>query len=159
MDGKVFVRDGRRIVCFERYLKHPVEKVWEAITRPDQLAQWLTVKSELDLNVDGQLVLRWDNGDEVTGKFTKVEAPYELEYTWLESSSGNSVVRWMLKEEGDGCMLQLMHTFPESVAVIDFLSGWYVHLDVLDTVLHERFTGFPDGRVKEMRKRYASMMS
>lgn len=160
MDGKVLQMDGRRIVSFERYLRHPVEKVWRAITSPEQIAKWLTVQSELELSVDGQLVFRWENGDVVQGKFTKVDPPYELEYTWLEEALGYSVVRWRLKDEGVGCHLHLTHTFfYESAAVPDFLAGWHVHLEALDEVLNEQFTRFPWERVKEMRTTYASIMS
>ncbi|MFF2528137.1 SRPBCC family protein [Brevibacillus sp. NPDC058079] len=156
MDGKIIQMDGRRVVSFERYLNHPVEKVWRAITSPEQLAKWLTVQTELDLNVDGKLAFRWENGDLVHGHFTKVDPPYELEYTWLEQTSGHSIVRWSLKEEGEGCLLHLTHTFNGPAIVPDFLAGWHVHLDVLDIVLHEQFRQFPWERMKEIRDKYAS---
>ncbi|MFC8683664.1 SRPBCC domain-containing protein [Brevibacillus porteri] len=92
MDGKILQMDGRCVVSFERYLNHPVEKVWRAITSPEQIAKWLTAQAELDLNVDGKLAFRWENGDVVHGYFTKVDSPYELEYTWLEQTSGDSIV-------------------------------------------------------------------
>ncbi|WP_248924790.1 SRPBCC family protein [Paenibacillus hamazuiensis] len=159
MDGKISHIDGRHVVSFERHLKHPVEKVWRALTTPEQIAKWLTAQSEMDLNVDGQLAFRWENGDLVQGKFTKVDPPYELEYTWLEQTSGYSVVRWRLKDDGEGCLLYLTHTFFESAVVPDFLAGWHVHLEVLDVVLNDQFTVFPWERVKEWREKYASFMT
>jgi uncharacterized protein YndB with AHSA1/START domain len=158
MDGKLLQIDGRRVISFERYLNHPVEKVWKGITSPAQIARWLTAQAELELKVDGQLTLRWDNGDLVHGKFSKVDPPYELEYTWLEQTSGHSVVRWWLKSEGEGCRLHLTHTFYESAVVLDFWAGWHVHLDVLDEVLHEKFSDFPWEHMKEMREKYAATM-
>lgn len=157
MDGKVVQINGCRVVSFERYLKHPVEKVWSAITSPEQIAKWLTVQSEMELVVDGQLAFRWESGDLVTGKFTKIAPPYELEYTWLEQSSGYSMVCWKLKDDGEGCLLHLTHTFYETAAVPNFLAGWHVHLDVLGLVLDKQFTHFPWERVKEVREKYTSM--
>jgi uncharacterized protein YndB with AHSA1/START domain len=111
----------------------------------------------MELIVDGQLSLRWENGDVVTGKFTKIAPPYELEYTWLEPSSSSSMVRWKLKEDGEGCLVHLTHTFYDTAAVVpDFLAGWHVHLDVLGVVLDNRFTHFPWERVKEVRENYAN---
>jgi uncharacterized protein YndB with AHSA1/START domain len=146
------------VICFERYLNHPVKKVWKAITSPAQIARWLTAQAELELHVDGPLTFRWENGDLVHGKFTKVDPPHELEYTWLEQTSGHSVVRWRLESDGEGCRLHLTHTFYESAIVPDFLAGWHVHLDVLDEVLHKRLARFPWERVKEMREKYVSAM-
>jgi len=159
VEGKVLQMAGHRIVSFERYLKHPVEKVWRAISSPEQMAKWLTVNSEMELKVGGQLAFMWENGDLVEGKFTKIDPPYELEYTWLEQTSGYSLVRWSLKNEVGGCRLHMSHTFYESAVVPDFLAGWHVHLDVLDVVLNEQFTRFPWERVKEMREKYASIMT
>ncbi|GAB6930634.1 hypothetical protein JCM10914A_46170 [Paenibacillus sp. JCM 10914] len=159
MEGKVLQMDGHRVVSFERYLKHPVEKVWRAITNPEHMAKWLTVQSEMELRVDGQLAFRWDNGDLVEGKITKIDPPHELEYTWLEEASGYSVVRWRLKDEGERCLLHLTHTFYEVAVVPDYLAGWHVHLEALDEVINDQFTRFPWERVKEMRSKYTSIMN
>jgi uncharacterized protein YndB with AHSA1/START domain len=159
VEGKLLQMDGQRVVSFERFLKHSVDKVWQAITSPQQMAKWLTVQSEMELKVDGQLTFRWDNGDIVEGKFTKIDPPYELEYTWLEQTSGYSLVRWRLKSTSEGCHLLLTHTFYETAVILDFLAGWHVHLDVLEDLLNERFTRFPGERVKEMRTKYSSIIS
>ncbi|QJD82848.1 SRPBCC family protein [Cohnella herbarum] len=159
MDGKVLRHEGRRVVKFERNLNHPVEKVWTAITSPNRIVHWLTAEARFDLIMDGKISFQWDNGDVVHGVFTKVNPPNELEYTWEEKSSGQSLVRWELRDEGDGCHLRLTHTFYESAEVGDFLAGWHVHLDMLDVVLQEKHVDFPWGRVKEMREKYASIMN
>lgn len=135
MEGKVLEFEGKRVVSFERYLNHPVEKVWRAITSPNRIVDWLTAHAQFDLIVEGKITFRWENGDLVHGKFTKINPPNELEYTWEEQSSGKSLVRWELRDDGEGCLLQLTHTFYESAVISDFLAGWHVHLDMLDTNL------------------------
>ncbi|MFD0587320.1 SRPBCC family protein [Paenibacillus sp. GCM10027627] len=158
MEGKVVQIDGHRVVRFERYFRHPAEKVWEAITNSQQLAKWLTVRTEMELKVDGKLTFSWENGDRVNGTFSKIVPPSELEYTWLEPDSGHSVVRWKLESEGEGCRLHLTHTFYDSAVVKNYLAGWHVHLDVLDEVLSDRFDQFPWGKVKEMLVHYTSKL-
>ena len=34
------VDDGRYVLRYERQLRHPVEKVWEALTDPAQVEEW-----------------------------------------------------------------------------------------------------------------------
>ncbi|GKU78941.1 SRPBCC family protein [Paenibacillus sp. L3-i20] len=158
MDGKILQSEGKRVIYFERNLNHPVEKVWRTITSPDRIAHWLNAQAQFDLIDDGQITFRWDNGDLVDGKFTKISPPNELEYTWVEKDSGNSLVRWELQVKDEGCLLKLTHTFFESAVVINFLSGWHVHLDVLDLILQEKSADFPWEQFKEMRNKYASII-
>jgi len=37
-DGVVEQRDGRTVLRFERRLRHPIERVWAALTEPARLA-------------------------------------------------------------------------------------------------------------------------
>ena len=39
-DGVVTVEGGRAVIRFERRLRHPVERVWDALTRPERIAEW-----------------------------------------------------------------------------------------------------------------------
>ena len=40
MTESLQARDGRSVLRMERWLKHPPEKVWRAMTEPDRLADW-----------------------------------------------------------------------------------------------------------------------
>ena len=46
---------GRPTLRFERRFKHPVEKVWKAITDPAELAYWFPMEVEGDLVPGGKL--------------------------------------------------------------------------------------------------------
>ncbi|MBH5316294.1 SRPBCC family protein [Paenibacillus sp. GSMTC-2017] len=159
MEGKFLQHDGRKVASFERYLDHSVEKVWGAITSPQQIVNWLNAQAEFDLIVDGKIIFRWENGDLVHGKFIKINPPSELEYTWEEKSSGRSLVRWELKDDDGKCHLHLTHTFFESAVIADFLAGWHVHLEMLDMTLQEKSIDFPGERFKEMREKYVSILN
>ena len=51
--------DKRPTLRFERRLGHPVQSVWEAITRPEELAQWFPTRVEVDLRVGGRDRAEW----------------------------------------------------------------------------------------------------
>ncbi len=59
-DGTIEQIDGRYVLRFERRLPHPRQKVWEAITRPERLREWLLNQGdiELDLVEGGKFVVR-----------------------------------------------------------------------------------------------------
>ena len=40
MDGRQETIDGRPALVFERHLAHSVERVWRAVTEPEELARW-----------------------------------------------------------------------------------------------------------------------
>ena len=49
-DGTIeTIGDGRYVLRYERRLRHPVEKVWAALTEPRQIEQWWARAAELEL--------------------------------------------------------------------------------------------------------------
>jgi uncharacterized protein YndB with AHSA1/START domain len=129
--------DGRRRMRFERRVRHPIDRVWRAITQPDEIEAWLA-RAEIDLRPDGRIYLEWLNTDEhgqryegaeLTGTITRLEPPRLIEY----SSDAHGLLTWELSEAGDEtdlvftCVVEL----PDDQA-LDNLSGWHVHLDFLE---------------------------
>ena len=53
---------GSTTVRFDRRLRHPVERVWEALTDPDELRSWWG-DTKLELVKGGPFQLRWRNTD------------------------------------------------------------------------------------------------
>ena len=39
-DGKLETFEGRPALRFERYYAHPVDRVWQAVSVPEQLEHW-----------------------------------------------------------------------------------------------------------------------
>jgi uncharacterized protein YndB with AHSA1/START domain len=121
---------------FERQYDQRIEDVWDAITNPKRMVDWLA-DTDLDLREGGKIELRFANSGAVTsGIVTEVEAPEVLEYYWVtaqqeaptqhipdELRAGNgtcgdntlaaSVIRYLLKADvGGGTVLNLRHTVP-----------------------------------------------
>jgi uncharacterized protein YndB with AHSA1/START domain len=145
--------DGRYTLRFERLLRHPIERVWAALTEPEELKGWLA-EAEIELVEGGSISLTWQNvitpeqvekydikgfedkGPEertpVTGKITRLEPPRLLEY----ETDTFGLMRWELREHADGCMLWFSSTLeaPEGM-LSQMLAGWHQHLDGLDDAL------------------------
>jgi uncharacterized protein YndB with AHSA1/START domain len=147
---------GKRVLRYERRLDHPVERVWAALTDPDQLALWLAAADELELVEGGRIVLRWlnipdslqeweqrgielgdaDPAEPATGQITKLDPPRVIEY----DTDRMGLMRWELRPEEDGCVLTFTNTveFPEGFPTDQALAGWHIHLDHLDDALAGR---------------------
>jgi len=128
--------NGRTVLRMRRELRHPVEKVWRAITEPGQLAGWFPAAVEFDLRLDGPVTFTFetDPGAPVDGQTSGVIRAYEppnlLEYTW-----GVEVLRWELDRSPDGCTLRLTATYDDRPGSASFSGGWTLCFDALDRVL------------------------
>jgi uncharacterized protein YndB with AHSA1/START domain len=176
--------DGRYTLSYERLLNHPVERVWAALTEPEELIGWLA-EAELDLVEGGSISLTWQNvitseqverydikGLEdkdlsertpVTGTITRVERPRLLEY----ETDSFGIMRWELREQDGGCLLTFSSTLeaPEQM-LTQMLAGWHQHLDGLDEALAGRPTDWSDPgpaqsmeRWAELRRSYAARLA
>jgi uncharacterized protein YndB with AHSA1/START domain len=111
------------------FIAAPIEKVWAAITQPEVMRAWLEDPSiAIDLRPGGAYTL---SGGESTGRFTKIEAPQALEYTWRRRDWGASVpdstVGWRLKTVRGGTDVDLFHDgYPNDSLLFDFDAGWDV---------------------------------
>ena len=115
--------DGRYVLRFERHIAHPPQRVWRALTEPDQLRQWFPTDIEGERKAGAKIrfafrepvpraedmpeLLEHDPED-LDGEFTEFDPPRRLAYTW-----GEEDLRWELEPAGDGCRLLFTHTFTD----------------------------------------------
>ena len=136
-DGTLERRDERHVIRFERRLGHPIERVWSALTDPDEIAAWLAL-AELDLREGGRMMLRWQNTDDegntsvARGTVSALEPPRLLEF----DTDIHGRLRWELEPDGSGTAL----TFTAEVELpadyeTEVIAGWHIHLDHLEEVL------------------------
>ncbi len=135
-------KDGEKwTLVLVKELRHPPEKVWQALTDPAHLREWAPFDADGNLGVVGTTVKLTTVGapaphvTETTVK--RADAPKALEYTW-----GNFDMRWQLEALGGGTRLTLWtnigHRFISMGA-----AGWHICFDVLDRHL----AGQPIGRI------------
>lgn len=139
-DGTIETRDGSHTLRFERYLPHSIERVWAALTEPEQLVAWLA-EADVNLSKGGRVQLRWLNSDSImNATIIQLEPPRLLEY----AGDIHGVLRWELREARDGCVLLFSSTLPASVnRLSETLAGWHVHLDFLAEALDGQAVDWP----------------
>ncbi len=123
-----------------RELRHPPEKVWQALTDPAQLSEWAPFDADRNMATVGPVKLTTVGAPTPQVSDTRViraEAPRVLEYRW-----GGGDLRWELEPLGGGTRLTLWHNIDRG-----FISwgaaGWHICFDVLDRLL----AGAPIGRM------------
>jgi len=138
---------------FERFLAHPVAKVWAALTESDELAQWLA-PAVIEQVPGGRAHLAFTNSGHVfDGTVLTVEPPRLLEYTW---GTDHGSVRWELSPVEGGTRLALTHAFPERGDGALFLAGWHTHLELLVLALAGQPSPWPWPRWHELHDHYAT---
>ena len=64
---------------FERRLQHPIQRVWAAITEPDEIEAWWG-RATVDLRPGGAMRIEWLNGDvTMPATITELDPPHVLE--------------------------------------------------------------------------------
>jgi uncharacterized protein YndB with AHSA1/START domain len=134
-DGTVERTDnGRYVISFERHLAHPVERVWKALTTPEELIAWWG-DAEVDLTEGGRFKLRWLNTDEAGNSMVMQATIVKLvpERLLVLDGDVHGRLRWELTPEGDGTHLSFRSTTwlePEFLTKVP--AGWHFHLDALE---------------------------
>lgn len=129
-------RDGDKwTLILVRDLRHPPEKVWQALTDPVHLREWAPFDADGKLDRNGKTVrLTWMGTGRVSeAKVARADAPIVLEY---------GDMRWELEQISSGTRLRLWHSIDRR-----FISwgaaGWHICFDVLEHLL----SGTPIGRI------------
>lgn len=128
--------DGGWTVAFARDLKHPPEKVWAALTDPEQVAGWAPFTADRDLGRPGVATLTMIDGDsaqDMAATVRRAEPPTLLEYTW-----GDDLLRWELSPTATGTRLVLRHTVQDRDWMPKVAAGWHLCLVVAERLLDGR---------------------
>ncbi len=135
-------KDGEKwTLVLVRELRHPPERVWEAITNPAHLREWAPFDADGNLSTVGATVKLTTVGaptlrtTETT--ITRADVPELLEYMW-----GDFNMRWELEPFGGGTRLTLWTNIGHRYIAMG-AAGWQICFDVLDYLLG----GTPIGRI------------
>ncbi|MFI6291426.1 SRPBCC domain-containing protein [Nonomuraea sp. NPDC050790] len=100
----------------EMVLRHPVERVWAALTTAEGLSRWFGSVAEIDLRPGGRAYFRWDDLDqESVATVAVVEPPRRFAFRWVvEGLEGEdaprTLVEFTLEEVPDGTRLRLVES-------------------------------------------------
>ena len=118
-----------------RELRHPPQRVWRALTDPDELRAWAPFEADGSLGTVGATVkLTWvGTPTAIDTIVTRADPPRVLEYR---------DTRWELEPVTGGTRLTLWATIDRRFIAWG-AAGWHISLDVLDRLL----AGTPVGRI------------
>jgi uncharacterized protein YndB with AHSA1/START domain len=135
-------KDGEKwTLILVRELRHPPERVWQALTDPPHLREWAPFDVDGSLGTVGTTVKLTTVGaptphvTETT--VTRADSPKALEYKW-----GGFDLRWELEAVGRGTRLTLWINIGRHFISMG-AAGWHICFDVLDRFL----SGSPIGRI------------
>ncbi|SDL22251.1 SRPBCC domain-containing protein [Streptomyces indicus] len=153
--------EGRtQTLHFVLHLPHPVERVWTALVKPDELPGWLAAADVLEPRLGGAVTLRWLNNERDavhSGQVTAWDVERVVEYTidlhgrcrfHLEHGvpdAPTTVVRFTNEFEGDDSLR------------LDCLAGWHNHFEFLLDALDGRpkdWSTWSLDRWRELRESY-----
>jgi uncharacterized protein YndB with AHSA1/START domain len=129
----------------ERSIVLPVQRarVWEALTRPEQISQWFEGVWEFELKPGAPI--RFDFGPEYgehRGRVEVVEPMDRVVYLWTHESKGwdpavpiddvpTTLIEFSLQDDGEGTKLTVVESgfaaLPEEIrqrALVDNTQGW-----------------------------------
>lgn len=116
--------DGRVELRFERWYPHPPEKVWRALTSPEELRRWFVEildydRSTLTFTPDAELTFVAAGLPAGHGHVLRCTPPTLLEYTWDAET-----LRWELSAADGGCHLVFTNTVPDPATATAVDPGW-----------------------------------
>ncbi|GAA4533731.1 SRPBCC domain-containing protein [Nonomuraea ferruginea] len=129
-------------------LRHPVERVWAALTTAEGLSRWFGSVAEIDLRPGGRAFFRWDDlGDESVATIVVVDPPRRFAFRWAieglpEDDAPRTLVDFTLEPIPDGTRLRLVESgFAQAAADVARSAhqansqGWDAELADLETYL------------------------
>ncbi|MDR6942121.1 SRPBCC family protein [Mucilaginibacter pocheonensis] len=140
----------KKIIKHEFFFSHPIETVWEYLTKPELMEQWL-MKNDFQPTVGADFQFR-------TGPIPSLDfdgifycrvleiIPFKkLSYSWKSGPGGgditlDSVVTWKLEPKDKGTNLLLEHSGFARKENLNFynglLHGWLEKLQNIDKLLN-----------------------
>jgi uncharacterized protein YndB with AHSA1/START domain len=119
-------------VRFTRLLPQSPERVWRALTDPEELGAWFPTTIEGERRSGARLVFTFPEGQAppFEGLLTVWDPPQVLELLW-----GAERLRFELAATETGTELTLRHTIEELGTGARTAAGWHVCLDALERTL------------------------
>jgi uncharacterized protein YndB with AHSA1/START domain len=124
--------DGRWQLRFHRTLPYPKEKVWRAITEPDELSHWFPTTIDGERAAGARLRFTFPRGQAppMDGEMLAYEPESFIELRW-----GPDILRLELRSVEEGTELTLLDVLEERGKAARDGAGWHACLDALEAAL------------------------
>jgi uncharacterized protein YndB with AHSA1/START domain len=137
--GTYVQHDGRPAVRFERLFRAPLDRVWAAVTDPEQLPAWFPSRVRYEPLVGGEIAFVGDPNlpePEEVDRVLVWEPPHRFGFGW-----GGDEIHLELSETDDGCRLVLLNVLADRDTAARNATGWHGCLAELDKLID----GIPSG--------------
>jgi uncharacterized protein YndB with AHSA1/START domain len=136
--ASVSVTPDQDTIIGEVFIAAPPERVFQALTDPQQLLQWWGQKGMFQStrwSIDPRVGGKWRGEAEMRGssfwmegEYLEFDPPRLLVYTWVTSMPGEtpSTVRLEMKAEGQGTRVKLQHSglAANPAALVNYRGMW-----------------------------------
>jgi uncharacterized protein YndB with AHSA1/START domain len=134
MTATLHTHEGQATLRFERRIPHPQERVWQAITDPDELKEWFPAAVIYEPRVGAPMQFDFGGaaGQDVwPGEVVAWNPPRAFAFRW-----GEDELRFELSPVDDGTLLVFTHSFEHQPgkAARD-AAGWEACFEAFDALL------------------------
>ena len=131
-------------------IKGSAERIFDAFTNPEEMAQWWGVagkwqltRMESDLRPGGKwsfIIAAGGRTQVVSGTYREIERPNLLVYTWVreQEDAAETVVRWELEENSGVTNVRVTHSGLISESLRLRNNGWPVIVILLQAYVEGR---------------------
>lgn len=128
-DGVLIGIADHEALCFERRLASPPERVWRAVSAPDEMAAWFPCAVEGERRVGATVRFRFEGQSDAEAEIGEVASwspPTSWSFRW-----GGHLVEIEVHADGDGSRLVFRQHLPDRSGAARQGAGWHVCLDAL----------------------------
>lgn len=159
LHGRILRGDAGLQGQLQRVLSHPPRTVWQMLTVPAALAQWLAPGS-LELREGGAVQLDFgDSGIVINSTLTAFVPGQLLEYSWSSGTQPQRPLRWDVQAVEGGSQLRLGVRVPAGEDLAKACAGFEAHLEMLAAALEGVPIKFPFDLYQQARKAYAEQVA
>lgn len=156
--GTLTRKPGAIEAVIEREFEAPPARLWDALTDPALLCQWLA-PGHIAPYVGGEAKLSFeDSGIAIDSVVTAYAWGELLEYSWSGKDEPSRPLRWEISRTSHGAKLRLTLRVPETEDAPRAAAGFEAHLDMLAAALEGVPIKFPFPRFKAMREAYRAKL-
>jgi uncharacterized protein YndB with AHSA1/START domain len=157
--GSLTVGPGGTEARMTRSFAHPASYVWEMLTAPARLAEWLA-PGTIEPKVGGTARLDFkDSGIVIDSTVTEFEPVRAVGYSWSGPREPLRPLRFRLEPVSDGTRLEVTLRVPRGEDAARSAAGFEAHLEMLAAALEGVPIKFPFQLFKELRAKYQAELA
>ncbi|WP_417252696.1 SRPBCC family protein [Castellaniella sp.] len=143
----------------QRRIDHRPAEVWQMLTAPDRLAQWLA-PGIIQLREGGNVRINFaDSGTLIESTVLAFESERLLTYSWSSGSEPQRPLSWSLEAVDEGTVLTLVVQVPIQEDIAKACAGFEGHLEMLLAALEGVPIRFPFDLFLQARTAYQAAVA